>query len=425
MFRNSLTQLRVKSLDVGKYADGQGLWLCKSRKDAGKWILRFTIHGRRREMGQGRWPDVSILEARTRGEDARRLLRDGIDPIEQRKSERRKLDRLTLAEAIEGCFEARKAELKNDGNAGRWLSPLSVHIIPSLGRYPVEDIDQHHLKSVLAPIWHTKTSAAEKALNRTNLTLKHAAALGLNVDLQATAKARALLGKQRHTVIHIPSLPYEKISNFYEMLKSKKLVSALTLRFMILTVARTSEIRFATFDEIIDDVWYLPPERTKTGNEHRIPLSSEAQSIVSSLKSNAPKDLLFPSPNGKVLSDAAMSSFMDREGYKERPHGFRATFRTWVEEQTEASFEVKEAAMGHVVGSDTVRAYQRSDLLETRNQIDMCHSLENTPTSRHQWHPRLRKSCDIRQNGPVQWLYAHHNSNLPPVPPQEPTPLSP
>ena len=369
MYRNALTQLRAKSLEAGKYADGQGLWLCKSRKDSGKWTLRITIHGRRREMGLGRWPDVSILEARTRGEDARRLLRDGVDPIEQRKSERRKLDRLTLAEAIEGCFEARKAELKDDGKAGRWMSPLRVHIIPSLGRYPVEDIDQHQLKSILAPIWHTKPSAAEKALNRTNLTLKHAAALGLNVDLQATAKARALLGKQRHSVTHIPSLPYQQVSDFYKMLKSKNLVSALALRFLILTVARTSELRFATFDEIDDDVWYLPPERTKTGREHRIPLSKEAQKIVSSASTNHPLGLIFPAPSGKVLSDAAMSSFMDREGYRERPHGFRATFRTWVEEQTDASFEVKEAALGHSIGSDTVRAYQRSDLLEKRKLL--------------------------------------------------------
>ncbi len=276
---------------------------------------------------------------------------------------------MTLKEAIDGCFEARKTELKHDGVAGRWLSPLSVHIIPSLGRYPVEDIDQHLLKSVLAPIWHSKPSAAEKALNRVNLTLKHAAALGLDVDLQATAKTRALLGKQRHTVTHIPSLPYDKLSVFYRMLQSKNLVSALALRFLIMTVARTSEIRFATFGEIIDDVWYLPPERTKTGKEHRVPLSAEAQSIVFCARNNTDGDLIFPAPTGKVLSDAAMSSFMDREGYRERPHGFRATFRTWVEEQTESPFEVKEAALGHVVGSDTVRAYQRSDLLEKRRLL--------------------------------------------------------
>ncbi len=136
-----------------------------------------------------------------------------------------------------------------------------------------------------------------------------------------------------------------------------------------MTVARTSEIRFATFGEIIDDVWYLPPERTKTGKEHRVPLSAEAQSIVFCARKNTDGDLIFPAPTSKVLSDAAMSSFMDREGYRERPHGFRATFRTWVEEQTESPFEVKEAALGHVVGSDTVRAYQRSDLLEKRRLL--------------------------------------------------------
>lgn len=369
MFRTALSQLRAKSLDAGKYADGQGLWLCKSRRDAGKWVQRLTIHGRRREMGLGSWPDVSLLEARTRGEDARRLLRDGIDPIEQRKADRRKTNRLTVAQAIDGCFEARKAELKNDGNAGRWLSPLRVHIIPPLGNRAIEDIDQHLLKAVLAPLWHTKSSVAEKALNRINLTLKYAAALGLDVDLQATAKAKALLGKQRHTVIHIPSIPYQEVSAYYRALKSKQFVSALALRFLILTVARTSEVRLTTFSEIVDGVWYLPPERTKTGKEHRIPLSNEAMRIVEQAQHDASNELLFTSHTGKALSDAAMSSFMDRGGYKERPHGFRATFRTWVEEQTDTPFEVKEAALGHSIGSDTVRAYQRSDLLEKRGLL--------------------------------------------------------
>ena len=369
MLRNSLTQLRAKSLDSGKYADGQGLWLCKRRKDAGKWIIRVTVHGRRREMGLGCWPDVSIAEARIRGEDARRMLRDGVDPIEQRKRERQKHNRLTVAEAIDGCFEARKADLKNDGVAGGWFSPLKVHVIPSLGRYPIEEIDQHHLKSIFAPIWHSKPSAADKALNRMNLTLKHAAALGLDVDLQAVAKTKALLGKQRHKVTHIPSLPYEQVSEFYSFLQSKDLVSALALRFLILTVARTSEVRFATFDEIVDDVWHLAPERTKTNREQRIPLSQEAQAIVAIAKQNNSCKLLIPSPNGKVLSDAAMSTFMGREGYKARPHGFRATFRIWVEEQTDTPFEVKEAALGHSVGSSTVQAYQRSDLLEKRRVL--------------------------------------------------------
>ena len=209
VLHNALGQLRAKNLGRGKHPDGQGLWLVKRTKDAGKWILRLSVHGKRREMGLGRWPDVSIAEARKRAAEARKTLRNGVDPIFERTKAKHGSARLTVAEAIASCFEARKADLKRDGDAGRWMSPLKVHIIPKIGSYPIEEVSQHVLKDVLGPIWQEKTEAAEKALNRMSLTLKHAAALGLEVDLQATMKTRALLGKQRHAVTHIPSLPYK------------------------------------------------------------------------------------------------------------------------------------------------------------------------------------------------------------------------
>lgn len=363
---NVLTQMKAKSLDKGKYADGQGLWLVKSRRDAGKWMLRLSVYGKRREMGLGHWPDVSIAEAREQASAARRVLRDGIDPIQDRAKQRNKAKRLTVAEAIDGCFVARQAELKGDGKAGRWMSPLQLHIVPKIGNHAIEDLDQHEIKRALDPIWHSKADTAQKALNRINLTLKHAAALGLDVDLQATMKARALLGKQRHVTKHIPSLPYEEAPVFYEWLCTKDLTSTLALRFLILTLARTSEIRLATFDEIEGDIWVIPKERTKTEVEHRIPLVPEAQAIVAQCKQSGDHTLLFPSPTGKPMSDATMSRFMEREGYKARPHGFRATFRTWVEEQTDTPFEVKESALGHKVDKGVVGAYQRSDRLGKR-----------------------------------------------------------
>lgn len=369
MLYNALNQMSARSLDQGKYPDGQGLWLIKRSKDAGKWILRIVVHGKRREMGFGRWPDVSIAEARERAAAARKQLRDGVDPIFERQKVKRSAKPLTLAEAIAGCFEARKAELKGDGEAGKWMSPLNVHIIPKLGSYPVVAINQHTLLDVLQPIWHEKTEAAQKALNRINLTLKHAAALGLDVDLQATMKVRALLGKQRHTVEHIPSLPYKEAPAFYQWLKTHSGVSALALRFLILTVARTSEVRLATFDEIKGDVWVLPPERTKTGREHKVPLSDEAQAIVATARELSDNECLFPSHKGKPLSDAAMALLMKRKGYDARPHGFRSTFRTWAEEQTDAPFEVKEAVLGHQVDAGVVGAYQRSDRLSARRYL--------------------------------------------------------
>lgn len=369
MIYNTLNQMKAKNLAAGKYADGQGLWLVKRSKAAGKWILRLHVSGKRREMGLGPWPDVSIAEARDRAAEARRRLRDGTDPIQERAATRAKPARMTIEEAVQSCFEARQAQLKGDGKAGRWLSPLSVHVLPKIGKLAIEDVDQHLLKKHLGPIWHEKPDTAKKAMNRLNLTLKHAAALGLDVDLQATMKARALLGKQRHEVTHIPSIPYAEAPAFYRWLSGQSTSSSLALRFLILTAARTSEVRFARHTDIDKDVLIIPAERTKTGLEHRIPLTSEALAVAAAAKGEEGQDLLFPSPRGKPMSDATMSRLMERAGYEARPHGFRATFRTWVEEQTDTPFEVKEAALGHRVDSDVVRAYQRSDRLEKRRYL--------------------------------------------------------
>jgi integrase len=369
MLYNTLTQMKAKNLAKGKYADGQGLWLIKRNKILGKWMLRIVVNGKRREMGIGRWPDVLIAEARDRASVARRMVRDGLDPIAEREKTRKATDRLTLAEAIQGCFESRQAGLKADGKAGRWLSPLAVHVMHKYGKRPVEDIDQHIMKEMLDPIWHAKAVTASKILSRVNLTLQHAAALGLDVDLQVTMKARALLGKQRHVVEHIPSLPYAEMPEFYRWLCGKKLGSAFALRFLILTAARTSEVRFATYGEIDGDVWTLPPDRTKTGKEHRVPLTDEAITVLDAINNPQKDQLLFPSPTGKPMSDAAMSKLLQREGYDARPHGFRASFRTWVEEQTETPFEVKESALGHAVDTGVIGAYQRSDRLEKRRQL--------------------------------------------------------
>lgn len=369
MIFNTLNPMKAKNLAPGKYADGQGLWLIKRSKERGKWIVRLSIAGKRREMGLGPWPDVSIADARAQAIAVRTQVRAGVDPIADRQTSKKRAARLTVKEAIDGCHEARQAELKGDGKAGRWLSPLSVHVIPNIGDVAIEDVDQHVLKRVLEPIWHEKPDTARKAVNRINLTLKYAAALGLDVDLQATMKVQALLGKRRHVVKHVPSLPYQEAPAFYRMLCDKPFQSALALRFLMLTVARTSEVRFARHDDIADDVLTIPAERTKTGAEHRIPLTDEVLAVVQASYRLHQSDLVFPAQSGKPMSDATMSRFMERDGYDARPHGFRATFRTWVEEQTDTPFEVKEACLGHAVDGAVVRAYQRSDRIDRRREL--------------------------------------------------------
>lgn len=369
MIHNTLNPMKAKSLTAGKYADGQGLWLVKRSQQAGKWVLRLSVSGKRREMGLGPWPEVSIADARAKALAVRAQVRDGVDPVSERRKEQILARPTSFTDVLDSCFKARQAELKGDGKAGRWLSPLKTHILPKLGNLSVASIDQHVLKNTLDPIWHSRAETAEKALSRIGIVLKHAAALGLDVDLQATMKARALLGKQRRTRTNIPALRYPKAPAFYQWLCTKELQSCFVLRFLMLTACRTGEVRFATIDELTDDLLVIPPERTKTRKEHKIPLTNEARRCIEEAHKVHGCKLLFPSVGGKPLSDATMSRFMEREGYRARPHGLRATFRSWAEECTDAPFEVKEACLGHALDKGVVAAYQRAERLEARREL--------------------------------------------------------
>ncbi|HTJ59548.1 MAG TPA: Arm DNA-binding domain-containing protein, partial [Devosiaceae bacterium] len=193
---NRLSAKAVAALGPGKYADGGGLWLHKRPDGGSQWFLRLTVHGRRREMGLGSGSEVSLKEARDAAERWRAMVRSNLDPIKERERQRREAARNIhyLKDIALDAFESRKAELKGDGKAGRWFTPLELHVLPKLGGVPVADIDQKDIRDTLAPIWHTKADTARKAMNRLGICLKHAAALGLDVDLQATAKAIALLG---------------------------------------------------------------------------------------------------------------------------------------------------------------------------------------------------------------------------------------
>ena len=193
---NRLSAGFLKSAPVGKHCDGAGLWLVKRDTGGAQWVLRVTVHGRRREMGLGGYPTLGLADARKLSERWRNVAAAGRDPIKEREAEERAARRedISLAIITADAFEARKAELKGDGTAGRWLSPLTIHVLPKLGKVPVTDLDQRDIRDTLAPLWHTKADTARKALNRLTIIMRHAAALGLDVDRQATDKAKELLG---------------------------------------------------------------------------------------------------------------------------------------------------------------------------------------------------------------------------------------
>ncbi len=182
-------------MGASKYNDGAGLLLHKRKDGGAQWLYRYTIHGRRREMGLGALRDVFLKQARELATGWWAVLREGRDPIKEREKQKREAMRNLhyLKDIVLDAFESRKAELKNDGEACDWFSPLHLYIFPKLGCLPVSEITQTEIRNTLASIWHTKAATADKALKRLNLCLKHAVALGVDVDLQATIKARALL----------------------------------------------------------------------------------------------------------------------------------------------------------------------------------------------------------------------------------------
>jgi len=359
---------------MGKYCDGAGLWLIVRDDGGAQWVLRVTVHGRRREMGLGGYPEIGLAKARDLADRWRAMAKEGRDPIKEREREIREARREDIALSIitADAFEARKAELKGDGTAGRWLSPLTLHVLPKLGKVPVTDLDQRDIRDTLAPIWHTKADTARKAMNRLSIVLKHAAALGLDVDLQATEKAKALLGKSRHVPQNIPAMAWADVPDFYASLEEPTLTH-LALRLLMLTGLRSGPLRTIRLDQIEGDVWTVPAEAMKgrkgATDDFRVPLSHEAQRIIDLARPHARNGYLFPNTRGGVISDMTLSRMMERRGLEARPHGFRTSLRTWLAEVTDAPHEVAEGMLAHVTDSGVVRAYRRTDYLEQRAKL--------------------------------------------------------
>ena len=366
-----LTSAFLKSAPTGKHIDGAGLWFIKRADGGAQWMLRVSLGGKRREMGLGGFPDVSLKEARELATDYRKMARQGIDPIKTRSQQRREAlrPRSNLADIAEAAFAAKKAELKNDGINARWFSPLHLHVLPKLGNLSVEDITQQDIAQTLKPIWETKAETAKKAINRLNIVFTYAAAAGLDVDLNAIAKAKALLGKQRKQIQNTPALSWSEVPAFYETLKEPTTVH-LALKLLILTGVRSYAVRYAHVDQFDGRTWVIPRENLKGQlhqvSEFRVPLSSEALEVIAIAQQFGRGGYLFAGVRRGVISDASMSRLMERRGMTERPHGFRSSLRTWLAECTNASEEVAETVLAHKVGSKVVRAYRRTDHFEER-----------------------------------------------------------
>lgn len=356
----------MATLAEGKHEDGGGLRLVKNADGGGFWVFRFSLHGRRREMGLGNLQAVSLKAARVAASECRALIARGVDPIAQRDRDRDAALNHAFEAVAKSAFEARKAQLKDDGTPARWFSPLENHVLPRLGRVPISQITQRDIVDCLKPIWHKNAATASKAIDRIGITLKHGAALGLDVDLNAVMKARALLGAQRHVVKHHASMAWVDVPNYYATLGVT--VASLALRLTILTGARSGSIRSLRLADIdfATNVWSVPADDMKAGREWRCPLSDEALNVIRLAMAFERDGLLFAGTNGGPISDMTMSAVLKRAKRVERPHGFRTSLRVWLAECTDAPHEVAELCLAHESDSKVVRAYRRTDFIEQR-----------------------------------------------------------
>lgn len=394
--RDKLTALQVRNAKaVGRYGDGAGLLLAvtpaqgkTAEKDPAavnrSWLFVFTApDGRRREMGLGSADHVPLGEARDAAEAARKLLRGGVDPIEQRKADKAAAAKnrqrvLTFKEAAQAYIKANKAKWSNEKHAAQWESSLTTYAYPKIGSFGVGAVDTAAVLSVLEPIWERIPETASRLRGRIEVILSWATVRGYRVG-ENPARWRGHLAETLpkpgdvRSVEHHAALPPAQLPAFMAKLREQEGMAALALRFAIQTAGRTTEVLGASWSEIDlkENVWTVPAERMKARREHRVPLNAQALAVLTEVQKLSGKGLVFPSPNKrKALSNAAMLALLTRMGRDDlTAHGFRSTFRDWAGDHTAFPREVAEAALAHTVGDKAEQAYRRSDALAKRSKL--------------------------------------------------------
>lgn len=375
---NKLNAARIATLTKpGRYNDGDGLYLQVSRWGTKAWLYRFEFEGKARQMGLGDVRTFTLAEARQRSKDARKLLADGIDPINHRKGDAGK--RVTFWEAAERYIKSKRDEWKNVKHAGQWTATLETYAKPTIGELNVAEIETSHIINILEPIWKKKTETASRLRGRIESVLDWATAREFRQgDNPARWKGHLdkLLARPTKVakVEHHAALPYAAVGAFLGRVRGKDGVSARALEWTVLTACRTGEAIGARWQEIdlARKIWTIPADRMKAGKEHRVPLAPRAIAILNELPREEGNDFVFVGgKKGAGLSNMAMLQMVrGMDGCAELTvHGFRSAFRDWAAEQTNFPRELAEKALAHTLKDETEAAYQRGDLLEKRRRM--------------------------------------------------------
>jgi integrase len=394
----AVSKLKSKGRHAVGGVDGLLLNIAGNSKS---WILRVAVGTRtdgkgktvihRRDIGLGGFPDVPLSEARERARELRKMIRDGIDPLEYKKHHRKilftsQVKSRTFRECAEVVIENKKRELKSINYQKLWRKCFEIHVFPHIGDRAIAGITRTDVVAVLEPIWRAKYRTAKEIRGRIEAVLNYAKAMDYREGENPAAWKGVLepiLGKVRHVVRPRPSLPYAAIGAFMAELRKREGIHARALEFAILTAARAGEVFGATWEEIdlAAKIWIIPAERMKAEKEHRVPLSDGAAGLLESLPVKGSH--VFQSMLGKRIAHTTVSRII-REMHEAdlqaggrgfidpklnsvaTMHGFRATFRDWAAEATAYPREVCEHALAHRLLDKVEAAYQRGDLLVKR-----------------------------------------------------------
>ena len=372
--------LANKLSSPGYYGDGTGLWLLVSKTGSKSWVFRFTLAGRRREMGLGALHTVSLGLAREKAKQCRLILAEGMDPIIARDASRAasavSAARLkTFDQCAAAYIKAHRSGWKSAKHAAQWETSLANYASPVFGALPVSDVDTDLVVKVLRPIWDTKTETAVRLRGRIESILDWATVSkyrnGENPARWRGHLENLLANPNKIApVTNFPALPWQEIAAFMQQLVAREGVAARAVEFAILTACRSGEVRGATWSEINIDakLWTVPAKRMKAGKEHRVPLSTAAIAVLQQM----PRDSAFifsGRSHDTILSDMSLTAVLRRMGRGDiTVHGFRSTFRDWCAEAAGNSFsrEVCEHALAHSLPNKVEAAYRRGDLLEKR-----------------------------------------------------------
>ncbi len=358
-----------------------GLGLQVLSSGARTWVLRATIGGKRRDMGLGGYPGVTLAGARLAARAARELMDAGKDPIDERKAKASalrasKAKALTFEQAALAYIAAHEAGWRNAKHAQQWRNTLQTYAYPVIGALLVRDVELAHVLAILEPVWKAKTETATRLRGRIEQILDWATARGYRDGLNP-ARWRGHLDKllvrpsKVSRTEHHAALPVSEVSAFVERLRQSEGMGARALEFAILTAARSGEVRGATWSEVDLEaaVWTVPAERMKAGREHRVPLSPAAITLLSALPRMHGTNLVFPALRGGALSDMTLTAVLRRMDVAAVPHGFRSSFRDWASERTNYPRDAAEMALAHAIGDRVEAAYRRGDLFEKRRSM--------------------------------------------------------